>query len=41
MHISVKSSHLGSDEHKNKNRKLWCEDCGKYIADKRRHFQRS
>ena len=39
MNISDKSSHLNSDEHKNKNKKVWCEECGKYITDKTRHFQ--
>ena len=37
MHISVKSSHLSSGEHKKS--KIWCEDCSKYISDKTRHFQ--
>ena len=37
MNISDKSSHSNSDEHKNK--KVWCEECGKYITDKTRHFQ--
>ena len=29
------------DDHKNKTKQLlvWCEDCGKYISDKTRHFQ--
>ena len=39
MHISDKSSHLNSDEHKNKIKKVWCEECGKYITGKTRHFQ--
>ena len=41
MNISFhdKSSHLNSDEHKNKNKKVWCEECGNYITDKTRHFQ--
>ena len=39
MPISDKDSHLNSDEHKNKNKKVWCEECGKNITDKTRHFQ--
>ena len=39
MHISVKSCHLRSDEHKNKKFKTWCADCSKYISDTTRHFQ--
>ena len=41
MPLSGKSSHLNSDEHKNKTeqRRVWCEDCNKYISDKTRHFQ--
>ena len=43
MPLSGKSSHLNSDEHKNKTeqrqRRLWCEDCNRYISDKTRHFQ--
>ena len=39
MHIYVEISHLSSDEHKNKNNKVCCEFCGKYISDKTRHFQ--
>ena len=39
MHISDKISHLNSNEHKNKNIKIWCEDCSKYISDTTRHFQ--
>ena len=39
MKISDKSSHLNSDEHKIKNKKVWCEECGKYITDKTRRFQ--
>ena len=41
MPLSEKSSHLNSDEHKNKTeqRRVWCEDCNKYISDKTRHFQ--
>ena len=39
MSLSDKNSHLNSDEHKNKNKKVWCEECGKYITDKTRHFQ--
>ena len=41
MPLSGESSHLNSDEHKNKTeqRRVWCEDCNKYISDKTRHFQ--
>ena len=41
MLLSGKSSHLNSDEHKNKTeqRRVWCEDCNRYISDKTRHFQ--
>ena len=41
MPISDKSSHLNSNEHKNKTeqRRVWCEDCSKYISDTTRHFQ--
>ena len=41
MPLSDKSNHLGSDQHKNKTKQqqIWCEDCGKYISDKTRHFQ--
>ena len=41
MPISEKISHLCSDEHKNKTeqRRVWCEDCSKYISDTTRHFQ--
>ena len=41
MPISDKISHLSSDEHKNKTeqRRVWCEDCSKYISDTTRHFQ--
>ena len=39
VHISDKSSHLSSNEHKNCNNKIWCEDCSKNITDKTRHFQ--
>ena len=41
MPISDKFSHLSSDEHKNKTeqRRVWCEDCSKYISDTTRHFQ--
>ena len=41
MPLLGKSSHLNSDEHKNKTeqRRVWCEDCNKYISDKTRHFQ--
>ena len=40
MPISDKSSHLNSDEHKNKTeqRRVWCEDCSKYISDTTRHL---
>ena len=41
MPISDKISHLSSDEHKNKTeqRRVWCEDCSKYISETTRHFQ--
>ena len=41
MPLSDKSNHLSSDQHKNKTKQqqIWCEDCGKYISDKTRHFQ--
>ena len=41
MPLSDKLSHLNSDQHKNKTKQqeVWCEDCGKYISDKTRHFQ--
>ena len=41
MPLSDKDSHLSSDDHKNRTRLqlFWCEDCGKYISDKTRHFQ--
>ena len=41
MPLSGKSSHLNSDEHKNKTeqRRVWCEDCNKYISDKTSYFQ--
>ena len=40
MPLSEKSN-LSSDQHKNKTKQqqIWCEDCGKYISDKTRHFQ--
>ena len=34
MPVSDKSSHLSLDE-----QPIWCEDCGKGISDKTRHFQ--
>ena len=37
--LSVKSSHLNSDEHENHHIKIWCEECNKYISDTTRHFQ--
>ena len=39
--LSGKSSHLNSNEHKNKTeqRRVWCEDCNRYLSDKTRHFQ--
>ena len=42
MHLSEKDSHLSSDDHENKPKQLlvWCEDCGKYISDIARHFQK-
>ena len=41
MPLSDKSNPLSSDQHKNKTKQphIWCEDCGKYISDKKRHFQ--
>ena len=41
MLLSDKSNHLSSDQHKNKTKQqqVSCEDCGKYICDKTRHFQ--
>ena len=41
MPLSDKSNHLNSDQHKNKTKQqqVWCEDCGKHICDKTRHFQ--
>ena len=41
MPLLEKSSHLNSDEHKNKTeqQRVWCEDCNRYISDKTRHFQ--
>ena len=41
MPISDQISHLSSDEHENKTeqRRVWCEDCNRYISDKTRHFQ--
>ena len=41
MPLSDKISHLSSDEHKNKTeqRRVWCEDCSKFISDTTRHFQ--
>ena len=41
MLLSEKSSHLNSDEHKNKTeqRRVWSEDCNRYISDRTRHFQ--
>ena len=42
MPLSDKSNHSSSDQHKNKTKQqhIWCEDCGKYISDETRHFQR-
>ena len=42
MPLSDKSNHLSSDQHKNKTKQqqIWCKDCGKYISDKTRHFQK-
>ena len=36
-----KESHLNSNEHKNRTeqRRVWCEECSKYISDTTRHFQ--
>ena len=41
MPLSDKLNQLNSDQHKNKTKQqqVWCEDCGKYISDKTRHFQ--
>ena len=45
MPLSDKLNHLSSDKHKNKTKQqreaaqIWCEDCGKDISDKTRHFQ--
>ena len=39
MLSSDKQSHSESDQHKNKHKKIWCDDCNKYIADGKRHFQ--
>ena len=41
MPLADKSNHLSSDQHKYKTKQqhIWCEDCGKYISDKTRHFQ--
>ena len=41
MPLSDKNSHLSSDEHTNRNKqsRIWCEDCGKFVSDKTRHFQ--
>ena len=39
MHISDKSSHRNSDDHKNHHNKVWCEDCNKYLSDTTRRFQ--
>ena len=40
--LSDKLNHLNSDQHKNKTKQqqIWCEDCGKCITDKTRHFQK-
>ena len=37
MPLSDKSNHLSSDQHKNKTKQqhIWCEDCGKYISNKK------
>ena len=41
MPLSHKDSHLSSDDHKKKTKQLyvWCEDSGKFISDKTRHFR--
>ena len=43
MPLSDKSNHLnlnyGQHKNKTKQQQVWCEDCGKYISDKTRHFQ--
>ena len=41
MPLSDKTNHLSSNDYKNKTKQqqIWCEDCGKYISDKTRHFQ--
>ena len=47
MPLSDKSNHLSSNDHKNKTKQqreaahICCEDCGKYISDKTRHFPQS
>ena len=44
MPLSDKLNNLSSDQHKNKPKQqpeaaqTWCEDCGKNISDKIRHF---
>ena len=37
MKLSDKSFHLSSDEHKQRTKEhyIWCEDCDKYISDKK------
>ena len=41
MPLSDKLYHLNSDQDKikTKQQQIWCEDCGKYISDKTRHFR--
>ena len=43
MPLSDKSNRLDQQENKTKQQReaaqIWCEDCGKYISDKRIHFQ--
>ena len=40
---SSKSDHISSINHQEKlnhyTQRVWCEDCGKLISDKTRHFQ--
>ena len=41
MPLSDKSNHLSSNDHKNKSKQqqIWCEEGGKIVSDKTRHFQ--
>ena len=42
MPLSDRSNHLSSEQHTNRTKQqhIWCEDCGKYISNKTRNFQR-